>query len=77
MKKLLQKALAVGGSVLMSASAFAQESGALPAGVGEAFTTIGGYAAALFAAGLVLWVAIRGSVSVFRLANKFLSKAGG
>lgn len=77
MKKLVQKALVVGGSVLMSASTFAQETGGLPEGVSEAFTTIGGYAAALFAAGLVLWVAIRGSVSVFRLANKFLSKAGG
>lgn len=76
-------AVSTAGFMLFSVAASAQEgegggggAGALPAEVTDAFSTVGGYAASLFAAALVLWVAIRGSVTIFKLANKFLSKAG-
>lgn len=73
-------AVSTAGLTLFSVAASAEGEGgggsALPAEVTDAFATVGGYAASLFAAALVLWVAIRGSVTIFKLANKFLSKAG-
>lgn len=75
-----KQAMATAALSLVSVAVFAQEGeggSALPADVTAAFTTVGGYAAALFAASLALWVSIRGSLTIFRLANKFLTRAGG
>jgi hypothetical protein len=59
---------------MLAASAFANA--ALDAAVTDLLTDLGADVALLFAACVTLWATIRGFVAVFKLGNKFISKAG-
>lgn len=64
----------VGGLVLTFGAGAANA--ALDEAVTDLFTEAGANAALLFASAVALWASIRGMMMVFRLGQKFLSKAG-
>lgn len=54
----------------------AQANAALPEEVTDLFVEQAANAGLIFAAAVVLWAGIRGFMAIFKLGNKFLSKAG-
>ena len=62
--------------LIASALASAGANAAVDSAVTDLITGLGTDVAALFAAVVVLWAAIRGFMAAFKLGNKFISKAG-
>jgi hypothetical protein len=65
-------ATAVGGLTVASTPA----SAALPTEVTSLMTSLAADVGLIFGATVAIWVAVRGSMAIYKLGNRFISKAG-
>lgn len=74
--KYKQRVAALLASGFTLSAATAQAAIEMPAAVTTMFTDVATLVGTIMAASVAIWVAIKGSVVIYKLGNKFLGKAG-